>query len=297
MNLIDISGWQRGLDLSALFSQNPALGGVIVKATGGVSYVNPECDAWVQWLMKNNKPFGFYHYLNDDGQGSSGAMEARYFVDNTRNYFKHGMPWIDYEGEALKLGTYYLKACLDTVKDLTGVTPGVYCSLSVIHAQDFTDIAKAGYPLWVAQYADMNPVSGFVDKPWQSGSVAPFPRYVMHQYTSCGHLNGYKGNLDFDKYYGTAEDWQAMAGAGSAPAPEPAPPAELKPASPQVVLDILKGLYGIGDERRKKLTEAGYSYDSCQQKINQLYEIAGKVKKDIGNEMPYLNSILWIARS
>ena len=62
-------------------------------------------------------------------------------------------------------------------------------------------------------------------------------------------------------------------------------------------MDVLKGTYGIGDERKRKLREAGYDYDSVQSKINQLYGIAGKVRDDIGKEMPYLNSILWIARS
>ncbi len=43
LNFIDISSWQAGLDLAAVFAQNP-LDGVIVKATEKINYVNPHCD-------------------------------------------------------------------------------------------------------------------------------------------------------------------------------------------------------------------------------------------------------------
>ena len=297
MNFIDISSWQYGLNLETLFYDNPDLDGVVVKSTGGVSYTQTTCDQWIQWLHKHGKPFGWYHYLDDDGQHASGAMEARYFVDNTRNYFGLGVPFVDYEANAVNRGTKYLLEFLDTVYALTNVKCGVYCSLSVVQSQDFSAIAKRGYPLWVAQYADMAVVNGFVDKPWQKGSVAPFDRYIMHQYTSNGRLKGYANALDLDKFYGTAEDWHKLATHDNTDQ-EPSPvPSILKPASPQVVLDVLKGTYGIGDERKRKLREAGYDYDSVQSKINQLYGIAGKVRDDIGKEMQYLNSILWIARS
>ena len=300
MNLIDISGWQKGLNLSTLFAKNPALDGVIVKATGGVSYVNPKCDPWVQWLIANKKPWGFYHYLNDDNQGSSGAMEARYFVQNTRVYFGHGMPWVDYEGEALKMGTLYLKAFLDTVLDMTGVKCGVYCSQSVTQSQDFYEIAKAGYPLWMAQYADMQPVNGFVDSPWHSGSVAPFDGYVMQQYTSCGRLDGWSGNLDFDKYNGTAEDWRKMLGgkeeSAPVPTPAPTPTPQKKKCNQLVVSEVLQGKYGNGSDRVKRLTDAGYDAEEVQKKINELYGIALTCKKYCKGNMDYINSIVYLMK-
>lgn len=292
MNFIDISSWQKGLDLSSLFALNP-IDGVIVKATGGVSYVQPTCDPWVQWLHKNGKPWGFYHYLDDDGQHASGAMEARYFVDNTRSYFGLGVPFVDYEANALNRGTKYLLEFLETVYALTNVRCGVYCSLSVIQSQDFSQITK--YPLWMAQYADMNIVNGFQENPWQRGSVSPFPKYWIHQYTGNGRLNGYSGALDLDKFYGTEEDWRRLAGKGE-PSPTPVP-STLKPADPGIVLRTLKDEFGIGEARRTALKKEGYDPDSVQETINRLYGIAGNVKKDIGKDMSYLNSILWIVRS
>ena len=191
------------------------------------------------------------------------------------------------------MGTGYLKACLDEVLRLTGIRPMVYCSLSVVASpsQDFAQIAAAGYPLWLAQYADMNPVSGFLDEPWQRGSVAPFPRYVLHQYTSRGHLNGWSGNLDFDKFSGSYAEWMELARGKTQPV------GPVKPVDPVVVSEVLAGLYGIGDERIRKLAEDGYDPAEVQQKINELYGVAGRVRPLVAENMEYLNSIIKIVRS
>ena len=300
LNFIDISMWQKGLDLKSLFSLNPELGGVIVKSSGGVSNIQNTCDPWVQWLMEHNKPWGFYHYLDDDFKNSSGRAEAEFWVKNCRSYFGKGMPWADYEENALNMGTGYLKEFLDTVYSLTGVKCGVYCSQSVTQSQDFSAIASAGYPLWMAQYADMAVVYGFIEKPWQKGSVSPFDRYVMHQYTGNGRLNGYSSPLDMDKFYGTAEDWKKMVSGKSVKQNDVIPiivPTRLKDADPTVVLDVLNGKYGIEQNRVNGLRAAGYDPDSVQRKINELYGVCFKVKNDIGGNMSYLNAILKIIKS
>lgn len=293
MNLIDISSWQKGVDLSALFATNP-LDGVVVKATQGTGYVNPEYAGWVKWLSDHDKPFGFYHYCD----GSDADAEATHFYNTVKPYIGKGIPVADYEGEALLKGTSWLKRFLDRFYALSGVRAMIYCSLSVVREQPFD--ALTDHPLWVAQYADMNPVYGFVDKPWQRGSVAPFTSYAMHQYTSCGRLNGYNGNLDFDQFCGSYALWLEMARGEAQPTPTPAStptPITLKPADPQIVLAVLKNEYGIGQERVNKLRAAGYDPADVQTTINRVYGIANKVKQDIGNDMKYLNSILWIARS
>lgn len=295
MNFIDIASWQAGIDLKTVFTHNN-IDGVIAKATEGTGYINPEFAPWMKWLTDNNKPFGMYHYLS----GGDAEAEAVHFYNTVKPYIGRGIPVADYEGTALDKGTVWLGKFLEKFRALSGVRCMIYCSVSVVSEQNFR--ALTDYPLWIAQYADMNTVYGFLEKPWQRGSVSPFSKYWMHQYTSCGRLNGWGGDLDFDKFYGTKEDWVALA-KGEAPKEEPKPEPKpipvnpLKPASPQIVLDVLKGSYGIGTERVVKLREAGYDPDSVQKKINQLYLIAGKVKKDIGNDMSYLNSILWIARS
>lgn len=289
MNFIDISSRQSGLDLGALFGTDNHLDGVMVKLTQGTAYVNPDANAWITWLTLNQKPFGTYHYLD----GSGAEAEARHYATEAKKW-PGGVLALDYEDHAIVKGTGYLKACMDEVYRLTGARPMVYCSQSVIQAQDFAAIAAAGYKLWVAQYADMKTVNGFVAEPWHSGSPAPFSAFTMRQYTSCGRLIGWGNNLDFDLFYGTADDWKALAGS-SAPAPAPTP-SKPKGPDPQVISDILDGKYGTGQERVQKLTAAGYDAEAVQKKVNELYGIALTIKKKLAGNEQYLDQIFWIVR-
>ena len=222
LNLIDIASWQAGIDLDAVFAQNP-IAGVIVKATQDTNYVNPFCDGWVQWLIQHGKPWGFYHFLS----GNDPTAEAKYFVKHTINYWGDGVPVADYEGNIVSAyGTYYLRKFLETCYAETGIKPMVYCNLSTIQSDvnGFRTIEQEGYKLWLAQYASMSEQRGFLEHPWQQGSYAPFDKITMHQYTSTGKLNGYTGHLDLDIFYGTLEDWAALAGKQEEqPEPEPTP--------------------------------------------------------------------------
>lgn len=113
------------------------------------------------------------------------------------------------------------------------------------------------------------------------------------------------GSLDFDKFYGTVEDWNALASKNATPTPtpdptptpSPSPTPLLKPADPGIVLRTLKNEFGVGTERIMNLREAGYDPDSVQRTINRLYVEAGRAKAAIGDDMSYLNSILWIMKS
>lgn len=290
MNFIDIASWQGGMNLQTMFAENPALDGVVVKLTQGTGYVNPDANAWITWLTLNQKPFGTYHYL----AGRGARAEAQHYAAEAKKW-PGGVLAIDYEDAVLNKGTGYLKECLDEVYRLTGVKPLVYCSqISALEAQDFSAIAAAGYRLWVAQYADYNPVNGFISNPWHTGTPAPFAEYTMRQYTSCGRLNGWGKNLDFDLFYGTAEDWRALAGAGESPAPTPS---ELKGPDPVVVSEVLMNRYGVGQERIAKLREAGYDPQKVQAKIDELYAVAFKVKALAAGNMEYMNSIAKIAKT
>lgn len=285
MNFIDISSWQSGMNLRTMFDNNPSLDGVIVKVSQGTSYVNPPSGEWLTWLVRNNKPLGMYHYLDLYGA----EAEARHFVDVARPYIGKGILSIDYEGNTVRKGTGYLKQCLDEVYRLTGVKAYVYVSQSFIASQDFGPIAEAGYPLWLAQYADMNPVYGFIDHPWQKGSFSPFPVINMHQYTSCGRLKGWNDNLDFDLFYGSVEDWGSLPSDDSQYEP-------VKRVNTTVVLDVISGKYGIGNERVRRLAEDGYNPVEVQSKINELYGIAQSCKKYLSGNEDYMNAIVRIVR-
>lgn len=289
MNIIDISNWQNGIDLAVLFKENP-LDGVIIKATEATGYTNPNFRTWAEWLENNKKPWGAYHFC----AGADAIAEARYFYSVTRPYIGKFIPVADYEADALKCGARWLKDFLDEYFLLSKVKPLVYCSQSVTQTQNMNEIARAGYGLWVAQYADFNPVYGFLDKPWHSGSVSPWNGYHMQQYTSCGVLKGWKSYLDLDKFFGTVDDWKALCGETSG---EVIPPSDdRKPVDPVVVAEVLANRYGTGEERRTALEKDGYDYNAVQSKINELYAIASKCAPFFNGNKAYTNSIVKLIR-
>ena len=215
MRGIDISTYQRGLDLSKIDFDF-----AIIKATEGTGLVQDTCDPWVQQCIQLGKRWGFYHFC----AGGDPIAEADFFVDNTKNYFGHGVPVLDYEAYG-RFGPAKAKQFLDRVYERTGVRCLVYMSRSVIKEEDWSQIA-CNHPLWVAQYAN-NDTTGYQDNPWlQAGDFGPWASPAIHQYTSHGRLDGWGKNLDLDKAHITAEEWDALAAGDKA---QDKPTAEDKP--------------------------------------------------------------------
>lgn len=209
MNGIDISSWQAGIDIAKLTTTEF----VIVKATGGIGYTNPYFTSQLQAALAGKKYGGAYHYARESGYRGTPKAEADFFYGRIKDYIGKIILALDWEAE-LSLGPAWALEWLDEVYRLTGVKALLYTSQSVCVSYDWSGVAKGGYKLWLAQYANTNRTDYQAD-PWQSGSVGAFGGYVMHQYTGNGRITGYNGNLDLNLFYGGAGDWAALAGAES----------------------------------------------------------------------------------
>ena len=268
MRGIDISSYQKGLDLSKIDFDF-----AIIKATEGTTIVQSTCDPWVQQCIDLGKRWGFYHFC----AGGDPIAEADFFVDNTKDYFGHGIPVLDYEAYG-RFGTAKAKQFLDRVYERTGVRCMVYMSRSVTKEEDWSAIAR-NHPLWVAQYAN-NDTTGYQDNPWPGASAGGFTYWgfppAIHQYTSHGRLNGWSGNLDLDKAYITAEEWDAIATGDvetTTPQEPEDKPQESTPAKKtveEIAKEVIAGKWGNGSERTQALTAAGYDAKAVQEKVNQL---------------------------
>lgn len=250
MQGIDISGWQAGIDLSKVPCDF-----VIVKATQGVTFVSDSCDTQIQQAISLGKPFGFYHYVD----GSGAQAEADFFIDNCSGYFGHGIPCIDWESaqNAAWGNTDYLRQLVQRVIDRTGVKPLIYASEGSFP----WDVAQAlDCGAWVAQYAD-NAETGYQDAPWNEETYA----CAIRQYSSHGRLDGYSGFLDLDKAYMDADGWAKYVGSASVPAPAPAP---ARKSDEQLADEVIAGQWGNGDDRRNRLSQAGYDPDAVQAIVN-----------------------------
>lgn len=230
MNGIDISSWQKGINLNVVPCDF-----VIVKATGGTGYVNPDYNRAMQQAINAGKKVGVYHYARERGCKGSAMAEADFFVKNVQNYIGKAILVLDWE-EELTLGVSWAKEFLDRVYQKTGVKAFLYTSASVTRQYNWASVAQAGYPLWMAQYPNNKPQNGYRDKPWTDGKgYGAFKTLAIHQYSSSGRLPGYNGNLDVNKAYMDAAAWDKYAGATEQkPAPAPTP---VQPSGNPIVKD------------------------------------------------------------
>lgn len=202
INGIDISSWQGDIDLGAI----PDLDFVIVKATEGVSYVNPLCDSKVQEAKSLDLKFGFYHFATCYDP----IAEANFFISQCENYFNDGIPILDFEAEAINAwGSDGARLFLQRIYEVKGVKSLIYMSESVIHAFDWSNVAK-DFGLWVAKYPNaLHPDFSF-DQDF-NGDISPWEFMAIWQYASDGKLNGYGGNLDLNHAFMNREAWDKYA--------------------------------------------------------------------------------------
>ena len=267
MNGIDISKWQNGLDLSAISCDF-----VIMKATEGIGYVDRTCDKFFQKALKLGKCIGFYHFARPVNDAE---REAEYFYNNTKNYFGKAIPVLDWEAEN-KGDVAWAKRWLDKVYQLSGVRPVIYMSESVVNAYNWSSVANANYGLWVAKYRDNQPdynydMSNAGNKP----SVKWWKFYCMWQWTSTGRLNGFSGNLDCNVFYGDKTTWNKYAGKAETSTPS-TPTTPTKKSNETIADEVISGKWGNGNDRKTKLTKAGYNYDVIQAIVNKKVSATSK---------------------
>lgn len=257
---IDISKWQTGIDLSKVDCDF-----VIVKATEGIGYVDRKCDSFYQQAKRLGKKLGFYHFARPRNDA---VREAQYFYNNTKNYFGEAIPILDWEAEN-KSDVAWAKRWLDEVYRLSGVKPLIYMSESVANAYNWSSVANADYGLWVAKYRDNNP-----DYNYNMANAGTRPRvkwwkfYCMWQWTSTGRLNGYNGNLDCNVFYGDGTTWDKYAGKSGTTQPvKPTQP--VKKSNEEIANEVINGAWGNGEDRKKRLTDAGYNYTVVQAIVNK----------------------------
>lgn len=121
-----------------------------------------------------------------------------------------------------------------------GYRTGIYANQDYLNRM-YDDATIKKYIFW---YANWN------------GGKTPSVKCAFHQWSEKGRVNGIKGNVDMDYYYGGAD----------APTKEPMTPEEID----KVAKEVLDGKYGNGNERRSKLLLAGYDYSAVQNRVNEL---------------------------
>jgi lysozyme len=202
MNGIDVSRWQKRIDLSKVPADF-----VIVKATQGVSYKSPTFEEQIRTALSAGRLIGVYHYASQGGA----INEAEHFLSDVGPYIGTAILCLDWEKDENPNFTNpsYAVAFLKYVEQRTGIKPFIYMSKSV--CRTYASVWDPTFPLWCAQYANHIP-TGYKDNPWTDAKgFGPWACCQIFQYSSVGFLSGYLGRLDLDKAYITADDWRAFA--------------------------------------------------------------------------------------
>lgn len=212
MQGIDIASYQTGIDLSVVPCDF-----VIIKATEGVNYTNPDFSRAYTQAKEQNKLIGIYHYAN----GAGATAEADYFLSVVGDRVGDAILVLDWEqgGNSAFGNVSYAKRWLDRIYAQTKVRPLIYMSKSVAYGYDWSAVAP-NHGLWVAQYANNNPTN-YQSNPWtDTNGYGAWSSPVIFQYTSTGRLSGWSGNLDLNLAYMDATAWAKYAQGDNYVAPE-----------------------------------------------------------------------------
>lgn len=265
----DISSWQGDIDIRALSSQ---IDFFIFRAYAGMGK-DIKVDRNVNLAIENNKPYGLYIYsyaLNE-----AQAVEEANRMVNLANTYKVRPTFLcidmeDADGYKRRYGmpsNQVLKAICAaecSIFENAGYYANIYASSSWFNNQ-LAGPELNRYDKWVAHW----PVSGGK----QTGNNTPADwesaaNCGIWQFTSEGYLNGYNGRLDMNYAY---KDF-VLGGITPTPTPEPIPtPQPARKTNEELADEVMKGLWGDGEERKRRLTEAGYSWDEVQAIVDARY--------------------------
>lgn len=263
MRGIDTSSHQTGLDYSVVPCDF-----VIVKATQGQNYINPDFERSYKQAKAAGKHMGIYHY----GSGTSPEAEAAFFLKVIGNKAQEAILCLDWEhnipgGENWVFNTSkeveWCRKWAYAIYSKTGKWPMMYMSASVTRRRDWKPVAK-NCGLWLAQYANNNR-SNYNTAPWRdSYGTGAWKAPAIHQYSSHGRLSGWNGDLDLNIAYITAEDWKKLA-AGKAPEIDK----YMDRTDQELAVEVMFDKHGTGDARREDL---GGRYYDVQEVIETFYD-------------------------
>lgn len=211
---IDVSMHQAGIDIGATGADF-----VVVKATEGVGYTDPQFRALADATLASGKRLGFYHFAWPSSNSSEDEADA--FISAIRPYLDQN-PFLvlDWEDSDAYYDISWADHWLNLVHRGTGIKPIIYMSASVANGAWWEQISRV-YWLWVAGYpADAPDSRATPDCPYVP--LGHEWETLMWQYTSTGRVPGWGGDLDLNVCYrpdvlgltnntSTDEDWLNMA--------------------------------------------------------------------------------------
>lgn len=204
---IDVSGWQKGIDLS-----KAELDFGIVKVSEGVRFTDKAYQDHILQLTELNKLIGCYHFARPDLHGTIKEMkqEAEWFVSEVgrKGLVGKAILVLDWETEPIDKPKL-ISAWLSRVEELTGVRPFIYGSRSKLRSKTFSSFIKK-YPIWLAVWPTIKQIPNCKPIPKTPPEQSPVP-WKIWQFSSSGRWPGFNGNVDCDYTEMTKQEWLSYA--------------------------------------------------------------------------------------
>lgn len=264
MRGIDISNWQAGINL-----QQAAECGIdfcICKATESDYFVDAHYNNFIEQCKHNDLLWGFYHFAGHNDP----IREAEFFYDNCKEYFNKGIPVLDYEIDNPN-NAQWCESFISRLHELTGIWAMIYISAYRIKEYSNSWIPdKCG--LWIAGYP--YPATSF-DQQDMPYNIGKWKFAALWQFTSSLHLDCWNGNLDGNFAYMTADAWNKYASSDLS---------NTRPIQPilnyiDLCKDVMKGNWGVDQDRHNNLQDAGYDPNTVQCMIDDYYDLANEIIK------------------
>ena len=247
MKGIDVSSWQGAIDWKTVKNNVDfaiiRLGyGDDVESQDDKQFLNN-----VKGCIDNGIPFGVYLYSYAKNLAGSESIDSevnhclRQLSEISQKPF---CVYIDMEDKSteylqkLMLTNYALEFCKQITQ--VGYKAGVYANQNWF--QNYLNpstIASYGYSIWCAKYSD--------NKPNISSN------YDIWQYSSSGRINGITGNVDMNVMVNNIIGQQPT-----------------EKTIDELAREVINGKWGNGEDRKARLTSAGYNYQEIQNRVNQI---------------------------
>lgn len=264
MKGIDVSAWQGTIDWAKV--KNDGVEAVILKAGGSDDgfYTDSKFEENYKGATSVGLKVGAYYFIGSKCVSKiDGEADASRFLNILKGK-KFNMPiYIDVESTSPEDKDRVTNAvsAFCTYCERAGWFIGIYGSEVSTFRDRLNDAKLKSFAHWVACY----------------GKEKPAIPYVGWQYSSTGKVDGINGNVDMDEFDDLSDAIISHGLNGYANRVQTAvvtPTNKIvevkKKSDKEVAEEVLNGLWGNGNARVKRLTDAGYNYDSIQSIVNDM---------------------------
>ena len=253
---IDISKWQGSVDFNKVKADGIQF---CIFREGYRRAIDGQFIEYVKGAKAAGIPIlGVYHFIYVDGATIAENANACIAnmkaagLDPTDTWIFADLEYDTWTKAGVKvtkaLCTQYTKEFLDTLKAAGCKKLGIYSNLDYYkNYYDWSQLSEYRKNLWLADYTG-----------------GPDVECAIQQTGSTGKVSGINGNVDMNTLYE-----ESMLSNDEDKSDGDAPVTGTKTVD-EIAKEVINGLWSNGDERKQKLTAAGYDYSVVQNRVNEI---------------------------